>query len=37
MFQAPGLKHEEPGLGFKGTVSGFHEVVGWERREVRVE
>jgi len=37
MFQAPDLKHEETGLGFNGRISGFHDVVRRERREVQEE
>ena len=37
MFLATGLEHEETGLGFKGRVSGFHDAVRRQRREVREE
>jgi len=34
VIQAPGLEHEETGLASKGRVSGFHDVVRRERREI---
>jgi len=37
MIQAPRVEHEETGLGLKGGVSGSHDSVGRERREVQEE
>jgi len=37
VIQAPGIEHEEMGLGLDGGVSGFHDAVRTERGEVREE
>ena len=35
IVQAPGIELEETGLGFKGGVSGFHDVIRRESRAVQ--
>jgi len=35
VMQVPGVEHEETGLGFKGRVGGFHDIVRRERGKMR--